>query len=312
MPNWNEVLQQISNQRHGAAQASQRAIDLVRHQYLSNLHVKTGRNIIAYYSGFLSKPGVAQQEINDEDKAGFMTAIHKLDKSKGLDLFLHTPGGSIAATESIVNYLHKIFGTDIRAVVPQIAMSAGTMIACCCKSILMAKHSNLGPIDPHLAGAPAYGVIDEFKRAIREIKRDPSKVHVWQPIIQQYRPTFLGQCQNAITWSKQFVEEHLQNVMFKGEPAAKNKSRRITRRLLDYKSNKAHNRHIHIEECEKIGLKIEKIEDDAELQDLILTVHHCYMHALMNTPSFKIIENHTGIAFIKHQVMVQQVSQQPG
>lgn len=292
--------------------ASQKAIDIVRHEYLKQLHNKTGRNVIAYYSGFVSKPGIAQQEINDEDKAGFMTAVHKLDKKKGLDLFLHTPGGSIAATESIVNYLHKMFGSDIRAVVPQIAMSAGTMVACCCKSILMAEHSNLGPIDPHLNGVPAYGVIDEFKRAIREIKRDPSKVHVWEPIIRQYRPTFLGQCQNAITWSKQFVEEHLKNVMFKGDKAAITKARSITRRLLDFKKNKAHNRHIHMEECKTIGLVIERIEDDPELQDLILTVHHCYMHALMNTPSFKIIENHLGTAFVKAQVMVQQVIQQPG
>jgi hypothetical protein len=47
-----------------------------------------------------------------------------------------------------------------------------------------------------------------------------------------------------------------------------------------------------------------KIEDDSEFQDLVLTVHHCYMHALMNTPSFKIIENHKGIAFVKMEIPV--------
>ena len=32
------------------------------------------------------------------------------------------------------------------------------------------------------------------------------------------------------------------------------------------------------------GLKIEMLEDgDAELQDLVLTVHHCFMLSLMNT-----------------------------
>jgi ClpP class serine protease len=68
-------------------------------------------------------------EITDEDKNGFMMAVHKLDRTKGLDLFLHTPGGSISSTQSIVDYLHKMFGKNIRAIVPQIAMSAGTMIA---------------------------------------------------------------------------------------------------------------------------------------------------------------------------------------
>jgi ClpP class serine protease len=91
-------------------------------------------------------------DINDEDKNGFMLCIHKLDKSKGLDLFLHTPGGSGAATESLVHYLRQIFGNDIRAFVPQLAMSAGTIIACACKEIFMGKHSNLGPVDPQIKG----------------------------------------------------------------------------------------------------------------------------------------------------------------
>ena len=77
-----------------------------------------------------------------------MTVVHKLDKQKGLDLILHTPGGETAATESLVDYLRSIFGTDIRAVIPQIAMSAGTTIACACKEIVMGKHSSLWPIDP--------------------------------------------------------------------------------------------------------------------------------------------------------------------
>ena len=56
-----------------------------------------------------------------------------------------------------------------------------------------------------------------------------------------------------------------------------------------------------------MGLKVEKIETDPEFQDLLLTVHHCFMHALMNTPSFKITENHLGIALVKQQ----QVQVQP-
>ena len=55
-----------------------------------------------------------------------------------------------------------------------------------------------------------------------------------------------------------------------------------------------------------MGLKIRMIEDDNTLQDLLLTVHHCYMHALANTGAFKIIENHMGVAYVK-QVAIQQV-----
>lgn len=63
--------------------------------------------------------------------------------------------------------------------------------------------------------------------------------------------------------------------------------------------NKAHNRHIHIKDCIDLGLKIERLEDDKELQDLVLTVHHCFMHTLSNTNSIKIVENHDGAALIR-------------
>ena len=60
---------------------------------------------------------------------GFMNALKGMDCSKGLDLILHTPGGSPAAAEAIVSYLRSKFHNDIRVIVPQISMSAGTMIA---------------------------------------------------------------------------------------------------------------------------------------------------------------------------------------
>lgn len=301
MPNWNEVLQQIQQQQAAGAAHANRSVDIVRKQYILALHAYTKRNVIAYYSGWLSKPGIAQTEINDEDKNGFMMAVHKLDKSLGLDLVLHTPGGSIAATQSIVNYLHKIFGRDIRAIVPQIAMSAGTMMACACKEIWMGKHSNLGPIDPHLRGIPAHGVVREFKRAVREVKNDPDKIRIWQQIIGQYRPTFLSQCENGIKWANDFVEAELEAGMFSEEKNAKQKARSVTKKLASYQDNRSHERHIHAEECEKIGLTIKNIEVDGteEFQDLVLTVHHCYMHTLMNTSAFKIIENQNGVALVK-------------
>ena len=303
MPNWREVLDSIQEQRtQGNAQA-RGAVDTVRRRYLKALHDYTGRNVIAYYSGFLSKPGIPESEINDEDKNGFMMAIHGVDRAAGLDVILHTQGGSIAATESLVLYLHKMFGTDIRAIVPQIAMSAGTMIACSCESILMSsKHANLGPIDPHLRGLPAYGVIQEFQRACREVKRDPSRIPIWQSIVRQYEPTFLSQCENAIKWSNKFVEDQLAGNMFTNENRPRDKARRVVRKLTDFRGNRTHERHIHFDECrDDIGLNLDAIEDDPQLQDLVLTVHHCFMHTLMNTQAFKIIENHLGAAIVKQQ-----------
>jgi serine dehydrogenase proteinase len=306
MPNWRDVLDEIHRfqvENQADPTRAHQAVDVIRRQYLLRLHEKTGRNIIAYYSGFLSKPSIFQSAIGDEDKNGFMMAVHGLERNLGLDLILHTQGGSIAATESLVNYLRKMFGDNMRAVIPQIAMSAGTMLACSCKSILMGKQSNLGPIDPHVRDIPTYGVLQEFKRAYREVKRDPSKLVIWQSIISQYRPTFLGQCENAVQWSNSFVKEQLETIMFAGDRRPKDKATKVVRALSNYTINKVHNRHIHAEECEKIGLTVEHLEAEGgqELQDLVLTVHHCFMHTIMNTPCYKIIENHKGVALVKRE-----------
>lgn len=318
MPNWKEVLAEIQAERatHQQQIATQQqahnaVIDTVRRRYLLKLHEKTGRHVIAYYSGFLSK-NVPDSDINDEDKNGFMMAVHGLtaeQRALGLDLILHTPGGSIAATESLVDYLGRMFGRNIRAIVPQIAMSAGTMIACSCSGILMAKHANLGPIDPQIMGLPAYGVIEEFKRAAKEIAKDATAAYVWQPIIGKYPPAFLGQCKNAILWSNSFVEKQLTDVMFHGDTDAKTKAHHAVRKLSSFQGNKTHNRHIHFDEAQSFGLKVFAIEDDQELQDLVLTVHHCYMHTLMNTQAYKIIENNLGSALVK-QTQTMIVKQQ--
>jgi ClpP class serine protease len=118
MPNWNQLLDEIN--------AAVGVHDVIRRRYLKEVSELTGRNVIIYYSGWLQKEGIAGIEINDEDKNGFMTVIHELDRSHGLDLILHTPGGEMAATESLVDYLRSMFGTNIRAIVPQLAMSGGT------------------------------------------------------------------------------------------------------------------------------------------------------------------------------------------
>lgn len=116
---------------------------------------------------------------------GFMNATRELDHSKGLDLILYTLGGDLCATEPIVSYLRNIFKNDIRCFVPQLAMSAGTMIACACNEIFMGRQSSLGSIDPQFGGIPAHGVIDEFKKALVEVKDNPASVPLWQQIISK-------------------------------------------------------------------------------------------------------------------------------
>jgi hypothetical protein len=304
MPNWNAVLKEIeieSLNRSGP-------LDVIRRKYLDLLHKRTGRNVIAYYSGWLQNPKIENTGIADSDKNGFMATIHNLDRSLGLDLILHTPGGGLTATESIVHYLQQMFGKNVRAIIPQICMSAGTMVACSCKSIVMGKQSNIGPIDPQFGGIPASGVKEEFERALKEIKKDPSVLPLWQIILSKYHPTFLGECQNAVDLSSQMVERWLKENML-SELSGSDLNDKINRimKALGHEATKDHSRHIHIDQAEEMGLKIERMENDNELQDLLLTVHHTYMHTFSNSLAYKIIENHLGQAVVEQRPPRQRV-----
>lgn len=267
------------------------ALDFVRRKYIKRLAKLTGRNVIAYYSGWLQNPGLGNTAIGDDDKNGLMAAVHKLDRSKGLDLLLHTPGGDLAATESIVDYLHRMFGKDIRAIVPQLAMSAGTMISCACKEVVMGKQSNLGPIDPQFGGIPAHGVIKEFEEAIEAIKKDPASLPIWREVVKKYHPTFIGECRYAVQFANGMATEWLKTGMFSGDPQAAEKATNIVSYLGDHDGTKTHARHINIDEAISIGMKIVRMEENQPIQDTVLTVHHAFMHTFGNTKAIKIIEN---------------------
>lgn len=296
MPNLRELGLMIAAESN--TNPNENVFDKFRQQYLKELYQYTGRNIIAYYSGWLNDRFDSGCAINDRDKSAFMMVINGLDRTKGLDLILHTPGGDVAATESLIEYLSSMFDGDIRAIVPQLSMSGGTMIALACREIIMGKHSNLGPIDPQFKGAAAQAILDEFENAKKDIKRDPNLALLWQPIIEKYHSTLLISCQQAIDWSRDVAKNALARNMCSTRPQDIGK---ILEVFANHSRQKAHNRHIPPQECIEAGLSILMLEQDQTLQDAVLSVHHCYHHTLLAYPLTKIIENHNGASYIEQQ-----------
>lgn len=277
-------------------------LQLIRNDKMTDLFNYTNRNVICYYSTWLQGNPTNQNPevmINDNDMNGFMNAISQLDKTKGLDLILHTPGGIVTATESLVSYLRKVFNNDIRVVVPHLAMSAGTMIACSSKEIIMGKESSLGPVDPQYRGVPAQGVLKEFEEAMRQTLVAPNRSLIWKEIVSQYRPTFLGECENVVKLSNDLVREWLETCMFKKSKNKTAKINKIIDELASHDASKVHDRHYDYNKCKKLGLKVKMLESDSILQDKVLSIYHSYVlstYKLNN--SIKFIEAHNGNTLI--------------
>lgn len=321
MPAWRELLVEhheaqrklladpaYQKDPNGPARAESVSLASLRQNYLAKLGTLRKRNAIAYYSGFQSgsaQPGGTVNEgfaIRDVDRDGFMSAIHKLDRGKGLDLILHTPGGGIAATQALVRYLMEAFQGDMVTIVPHTAMSAGTLIALASKKLYMASHSSIGPIDPQVRGVPAKGVMEEIETAHAEMKKDLSKELIWKHILSKYTPTFLGECKHAIAWSEEFAKEALLQGMLgsvKKRSEATVKANAIVKKLTSYGENKSHSRQIGHKEASEIGLAVERLEHDNLFQDAVLSVHHLFVHTFNNTPAYKIIASTNGSEFVQ-------------
>lgn len=294
MPGWSEVLAE-------AMKAAPNKQDILRKRYVNNFARLTKRNVLAYYSGWLQKPAVAdvQHQILDADKTGIMACLKGLDRSKGLDLILHTPGGDVAATESIIDYLRSCFDNDIRAFVPQMAMSGGTLIAVSCKEIWMGRHSNLGPVDPQMNGVPAQAILEELDLASKQCAANPAAAPLWQAILGKLAPTQVLSCIRAIEWSNQILEKSLSQGMFRSLPADLQNEylKRVTALLGEQKTSKNHSRHITREQLREAGICVQDIESDQKLQDALLTLHHFFSICFDQTPVAKIICNQTGLVF---------------
>jgi enoyl-CoA hydratase/carnithine racemase len=290
LASWNEINLQLAQIEHQTGDPA--ALDQLRNAYINNLANIRGRNVICYYSGWLHiNQNAFQLSINDDDMNGLMNAVHGMDRSRGLDLVLHTPGGEIAAAEAIVKYLMGCFDNDVVAIVPQLAMSAGTMVACACKSIIMGRQSSLGPTDPQLNGVPAAGVIEEFNQAVEDAKIRPESIPMWSQIIGKYHPTFIGDCLKAVNASKGMVESWLRGNMFSGDADCDKKVGAIVDKLCEHHNSAMHNRHFSAQELIDAGMKIELLESDNALQDAVLSVHHAFMTTFQRSSAAKIIES---------------------
>ena len=294
MSNWTAVDQMIREERG--------AHDRVRTKFLKEIHRFTGRNVIAYYSGWLQKPGQNLRfGIIDDDMNAFMANAYKLDSSLGLDLILHTPGGELAAAEHLIEFLRSKF-SNIRVIVPHLAMSAGTLVCMASQSIVMGRHSAIGPFDPQINGMSAQVLIEEYEFATQEAARGIGYQTVWVAILQKLNPSILKSCQHAVTFTNSLVEKWLldpQRGMFAnlGPSQQKKAMEDLFKKMSGAAESLGHRRHFNREVLVSLQLQVEELEQHQKFQDLVLGYHHAVTQTLRDTTCYKLVENHKGAMF---------------
>ncbi len=86
-------------------------------------------------------------------------------------MFLNTPGGSAETVEKLVEMIRFNYA-EVYFVVPDEAMSAGTIFCMAGDKIFMDYTSSLGPIDPQIHNGkdwvPALGYLDQVEKMIKK------------------------------------------------------------------------------------------------------------------------------------------------
>jgi ATP-dependent protease ClpP protease subunit len=98
-----------------------------------------------------------------------------------LMVFLNTSGGSAPSAEKMVDVIRQHYPTEVEFVVPDMAMSAGTILVMSGERIWMDYSSSLGPVDPQVevrqpsgqtAYVPALGYLDKAAELIEKSKKN--------------------------------------------------------------------------------------------------------------------------------------------
>lgn len=319
MTSWQDIQKEISNGTTPDKPTGD--FDGVRRKKYKLLSEITKRPLLVYATAF-HNPVKAQiaapfLTIDLSDKDGFYEIIRNI-KSREVDVFVHSPGGSAEAAESIVKMLRKKF-EKIRFIVTGAAKSAATMLVLSGDTILMDGPAELGPVDPQVGVrirdtirfSPAGSIIEQFERAAKELKKDPRQLPVWIPILEHFAPALLVECDNFIDLSHTLVTDWLKEYMFRGEKNAKKKAKKIADYLADEKNTLSHARRIDAEQLQKLGTKIEILEEqDNKLQDAVRQLHLSIMITLDGTGAAKIFENSEGAVLIRI-VNTQPIQVQP-
>lgn len=247
----------------------------------------TQRQAICYLGNVINPNIKANISINQEDDLPFSEMINSIDeKIKEIDIILVTPGGSGQQVAKFVDKLRPRFN-KVNFIIPNIAMSAGTIFAMSGNKIFMGPNSYIGPVDPQVPNrdgrfVPAQALkalIDDIqKRGEEYIKKSQNPPWADIQLLRQIDSKELGAAITASEYSIEIVENFLKIYKFSewtthnssGKPvtqAEKDKrANEIAQFLCDHRQWKSHSRGITREVAwDECKLQIDHFESTKDL-----------------------------------------------
>ena len=207
------------------------------------------------------------------------------NRRNSLLVIIDTPGGIVEVAERIVNTLRHYY-CEVKFLIPDKAMSAGTVLVMSGDGILMDHFSRLGPIDPqvYIEGKPTaisvLSYLEQFDRLVKK-SQEGTLTSAELVLLQKLDLADLRQYELAAELSVSLIREWLVQYKFKdwsthsktGEDTTleekKNRAEEIARALNDQGRWGTHNRMINRDTLTQMGLRIDALETYQELHTLV-------------------------------------------
>ncbi|AWM34148.1 SDH family Clp fold serine proteinase [Hymenobacter nivis] len=257
--------------------------DLVTNQ-LKDLEAKLDSDVLFYYGPIdISYIKLFRDCIEELKSPANQEKMHER-----LTIVLNTPGGSAEATEKMVEIVRANY-SELYFVVPDFAMSAGTLFCMAGDKIYMDYSSSLGPIDPQVlvgnAYVPALGYLDKVDEFIKKSAAGTLTQAEFLMLQQQdiAKLNFYQQAKElTISLMKDWLVQykfkdwttHRTDAQKKGQPVTNqekiDRADSIARDLGDNKRWHSHGRFIGINTIQTVlRLEVEDYSKDVPLRNLI-------------------------------------------
>lgn len=269
----------------------------------------TGRYTICYIANSINLNIKSNISINATDDLPFREMIKSIpDTIKEIDIVLVTPGGSGEQVAKFVDKLRPRFDT-VRFLLPDAAMSAGTIFVMSGDDIIMTPDSYIGPIDPQVPNRdgrfiPAQSLLalieDIKERGNTALKAGQQPNWTDLQILHRIDHKDLGSAISGSNYSIGLVKDFLAKYKFKswlthkstGTPVSLTEKEQaaleIAKKFCDHTTWKSHSRGITREiawqECK---LQITHAESIAGLERVMRRFWAVVYWIFENSPTYK-------------------------
>ena len=208
----------------------------------------------------------------------------KSSKKDSLVVIIETPGGLAEIVERMVVSIRYSYD-ELIVIIPDKAMSAGTIFALSADRILMNYFSALGPIDPQIEKdgklVPALSYLIQYER-LNEKARNSELTTAEYALLQKLDLGELYQFEQARELSRELLIKWLSQYKFKNWHVTESKKKHVTKEMKENRAREiadilndpqrwhSHARSIHMETLtNEIGLKIEDYAGIENLEKLL-------------------------------------------